>query len=199
MSTSVHILPGQRILQQLAAPPRNREICNIEPTSDGFTVVSDWVGDSGPGTFAIGGTATDTIPFQHITTEADNDVAIPSVRLSGKLFPLHVMRGPAYPGSQFGVKVIPIDWITTPPIKADAAAIVTRGVDYRYQDGVVPERIDWQEAQFRRGAFRATLMLKLGTDYEIWIRLQHPDGSDVWRIQDPIVITEPGGGGQGAD
>ena len=188
---------ARRLARQLAAATHEREIRALRPVDAGFDVITDWPGDSGPGTFAIGGHPDEAEPFEHIEEDPTNDVAFPSERLRGKPFALRCQRGPAHPTSRFAVKAMPIHWLRTRPTQPDSAAVVTRDVDYRYQEGVVPERIDWQEADLDDGVRRVILYLQLGTDYEIWVRLQHPDGSDNWRIQDPVVITDTGGGGQG--
>lgn len=120
-----------------------------------------------------------------------DDIGIDVISLSqaplGTTYLARFRRGPAHAGCIFGVKAVPIVWTQELPAQLAASYVAERGNDYEYQAQLQPELVPWTYSVLAGGVQRLNLELSMASDYEIWVRLQHPTNPDSWRIQDPIV------------
>lgn len=211
------------VAQLTGSAPDHREVHRARVTNGGFEIRIDWNGqspdlacfdvrlpdavsvpDASAGSDA-GGQASEPEERWAAVGNTDsgprNDVLEPAETLAGKKFLLHVHRGPEHGDCGFAVKVVPVTGL---PETLDADFVAIRhpapGHNYQYEAGVSPALIDWCESSIEGdegdGVQRATVVLEVGRDHELWVRLQSPIDPDHWLERDPIVRTGNGGGGQ---
>ena len=160
----------------------------------GFDIRVDWKGDESDGLFEVKVSEEDYLQIDNLKPNGTNNVVVSSELLTGKQFSVRFERGPHHPDRQFGAKAIPVDWSETEQV--DFSSIVELGTHYDYRENL-PDEKEWVfSTESGDGTQEVSLTLPLGQDFEIWVLLQHPENPEKWRVQDPIVHPETGGGGQ---
>ena len=131
---------------------------------------------------------------ERIDTGPLNDVVVPRVQPAGEVFLVRFQRGPDHPECIFGVKAIPIKWISPLATHLHPDSVAKRDIDYVYADDLSPEAVPWTYSVLADGHHGVILKLAVGCDYEVRVRLQHPDNPNDWLEQDPIVRGGSDGG-----
>lgn len=154
----------------------------------GAMIRCDWNGDGNNfGTFEVKGTGDDS--WKGVGELAPSGPNVQLVSSYHEVTKVHVQRGPTNPGVRFAVKLVPIKWNTVLVMPQHHGVLVTAGTHYDY-DGVKPADVAWKHsAPDSQGKHFLTLQNIQGRDYEIWVKLWHPDGTEVTKEQDPVIRT----------
>lgn len=176
-------------------PARDRDLLDddkhLVDWNEGIDVRVDWNGDKAhPGTFEAlcGG---EWRALEHVSPGSKNEQL--AAFESQPVTCVRVVRGPEHAGTRFAAKLVPIVWTRPPKLPEEHDVEVERGIHYEYAAGAAPE---WVMSEAQAGVHGVKLEpLVVGQDYEMWVRLWHPDGSDDYQDQDPVIRTGGGGGG----
>jgi hypothetical protein len=186
---AIYMLPIDALSRQaqLAAEEGTREIFTARSIDQVIDLRVDWDGDASHlGRFEV---MVDPSTWQACGLldpyDADTDMIVAPA--GGTTFHARFQRGPDHKSCTFGVKAVPITWKQTLPEPLASSYVAQRGTDYEYQAGIQPDLVPWTYSVPADGVHRLTLELSMAHNYEMWVRLQHPDGSDTWQIQDPII------------
>ena len=120
-----------------------------------------------------------------------NDLIFPVGQLQGQFLTMNFERAEENRARAFEVRAIAVRWRDDMelPSKNDANFLARRWDDYQYLGD--PLYVPWSRSQMVGGTQRATLRLRTGVDYEVWVNIQHPEQED-WQEYDPIVGTRSG-------
>ena len=151
---------------------------------------ADWSGDSGSlGTFAIWTVEETWALCGNLSPESSaNDLILGSPEDGSSSFAVQIERGPDHPDCPFQVWAYPVLWqVPLPPRDSlPASTSVYRDTDYIYQPNTAAVH---QQSASKGGVEQVALILDASCDYELWIKLRHPEQPGVYCIQDPIVNT----------
>ncbi|MCG8418043.1 MAG: hypothetical protein MJE77_08895 [Proteobacteria bacterium] len=179
------------LLANLPLDPNDpREVIPAEVAENGIELRVDWDGQpASTGSFEVKGEYETWTPCTRVDTCGVNDIVSPNKTVEGTKFMARVARGPDNPSYSFELRAIPITWKHERPGVLASDAVVRRDEDYECDASPV----EWRKSALVDGVQRVILELTIGTDYEMWIRLQSPHDPDNWLTQDPIVRTDNGG------
>lgn len=179
---SAYLVPAHgKGLQQLNIP--------FEPDLTlGAMIRCDWNGDGDNlGTFEVKNIDGNWVSVGKLGTDDSNHQLVSSYQ---KVTQVHVQRGPDHPGVRFAVKLIPITWLVELVMPEQEHVEVTLGEHYVYKAGYTPNTVAWKNSEANQGTHKLIWSdIDKDQDYEMWIKLWHPDGSDATKLQDPVIRT----------
>lgn len=185
-----HILSADRYLPDAAF-----DIREAQSESRTIRVRVDWDGDNGNlGVFEVWNLDGFWEPCGNLApTSSANDLILASPRLYTEPFTVHIERGPAHTACPFEAWAYALAWLEEPMTEAPLPATysVIRGEHYVYTD---PEPVVRTLSSAAGDAHSVQLTLDPGRDYELWIKLRHPERDDAWCIHDPVVRSGDRGG-----
>jgi hypothetical protein len=155
----------------------------------GAMIRCDWDGDPGHlGTFQVK-VKGDEDRWVSIGYLEPIDQNVQLVSKSGAVTQVYVRRGPNNPRVPFAVKLVPIKWNIVLTMPEGHGVLVKIGEHYDY-DGPAAKDFTWVHSEADdQGNHRVILPNIEGRDYEIWIKLWHPNGSGATQEQDPVIRT----------
>ncbi len=192
-SQTVYLLPVESLLPAIDLLDEDKPIVD---GNDGIHIRVEWDGDDAhSGTFQVR-CHSSWMALQHIrastTVAHPNQILVPSTQSVTRVC---VSRGPLHSGIRFAAKLVPIRWMVNVPVE-DHDLLVRRGQEYTYANGCSVDSEPWIPSSVdQQSGIQCVNLdgLVVGQDYEFWVRLWHPDGSDVYKDQDPVVRTKGSG------
>lgn len=181
----------------------SREHLRAEVVQRGIDMRVDWSGESERhARFEVQLSLDNWHQVPNPQPTRENDVVSPLQSVAGGTLQVRFERGPQHPGVPFLVRALPVEWAheqgkLDAMLAASPEFIARRGTDYTYAKRSRGQGGPWIDATLEDGVYRATLELTIGTDYELWVRMQSPRHPDVWLEQDPIIRTIGGTTGGG--
>jgi hypothetical protein len=155
----------------------------------------DWNGDSASlGTFEVWNLDGCWEACGNLSPESSaNDLILAGPKGRTDPFRVQIERGPAHGARPFEAWAYAIAWKQDPLAQGSLPSSFS-AIRHEHYEYAQPGAVCHVMSTLENGVQTVELMLDPGFDYELWIKLQHPEREDSWCIHDPIVSPGDRGG-----